>query len=234
MLLWLGDDQWAYQKVGRENKTYLLKQPMTEDDLGALLSQAEDEVSSVQTGTSGGEPASREDERKPITRKLIPLLLALFVIGFLALVGVAVYEAGILQSLFFGAKPVVSAQAKAYGEDISPKLNAITEALDELAYLLKNPRPGDQEWQLDVARQTVFVRLTHVVIQTLVEVPSGMEQVHREILVVSGDCDESAQHLSQWQESGNADDLKRSSELMEDCTRGIRRFRDRHSEFLSP
>jgi hypothetical protein len=42
VLLWLGDDQWAYQKVGREDKTYLLKQPMTTSDLRELLPSIEE------------------------------------------------------------------------------------------------------------------------------------------------------------------------------------------------
>ncbi|MFN2291576.1 MAG: hypothetical protein ACK2UC_10335 [Anaerolineae bacterium] len=43
-LLWLGDDQWAYQKVGREDKAHLLKQPMSENELLALLPEQEDTV----------------------------------------------------------------------------------------------------------------------------------------------------------------------------------------------
>ena len=37
VLLWVGGGRWAYQKVGRENKTHLLKQPMTAAELEALV-----------------------------------------------------------------------------------------------------------------------------------------------------------------------------------------------------
>jgi hypothetical protein len=36
-LLWIGDDQWAYQKVTREDKASLLKKPMTARELQDLL-----------------------------------------------------------------------------------------------------------------------------------------------------------------------------------------------------
>jgi len=41
-LLWAGSDQWIYQKVGREDKTHLLKQVLTEAQLQALAGPAED------------------------------------------------------------------------------------------------------------------------------------------------------------------------------------------------
>jgi hypothetical protein len=44
VLLWMGDDQWAYQKVGREDKADLLKQPMTSDELRTLLPEAKADI----------------------------------------------------------------------------------------------------------------------------------------------------------------------------------------------
>jgi hypothetical protein len=41
-LLWLGDDQWAYQKVGREDRADLLKKPLSEEELRALLPEPQD------------------------------------------------------------------------------------------------------------------------------------------------------------------------------------------------
>ena len=49
-LLWLGDDQWAYQKVGREDKAHLLKNPMSEEELLALLPEQEDKAPAPQAG----------------------------------------------------------------------------------------------------------------------------------------------------------------------------------------
>jgi hypothetical protein len=44
ILLWQGDERWAYQRVGREERTSLLKHPMTIDELRALLPQAREAV----------------------------------------------------------------------------------------------------------------------------------------------------------------------------------------------
>jgi hypothetical protein len=54
-LLWLGDDQWAYQKVGREDKAHLLKKPMTEEELLALLPEQEEAVPAAQEGEAPSE-----------------------------------------------------------------------------------------------------------------------------------------------------------------------------------
>ncbi len=48
VLLWMGDDQWAYQKIGREDKAHLLKQSMTVAELTALLPSPEEELASAQ------------------------------------------------------------------------------------------------------------------------------------------------------------------------------------------
>lgn len=40
VLLWLGGEQWAYQKVGRPEKAHLLKQPLTQGELAALAQPA--------------------------------------------------------------------------------------------------------------------------------------------------------------------------------------------------
>jgi hypothetical protein len=57
VLLWMGDDRWAYQKVGREEKAYLLKQPMTSDELTSLLPL----VGERPTGATGTEEPSDTD-----------------------------------------------------------------------------------------------------------------------------------------------------------------------------
>ncbi|MGC9333078.1 MAG: hypothetical protein ACP5JJ_02950 [Anaerolineae bacterium] len=49
-LLWLGDDQWVYQKVGREDKAHLLKKPMSEKELLALLPKPEEPAPAPQAG----------------------------------------------------------------------------------------------------------------------------------------------------------------------------------------
>jgi hypothetical protein len=45
VLLSLGDDQWAYQKVMRDDKAYLLKQPMTASELLDLVTEPESDLS---------------------------------------------------------------------------------------------------------------------------------------------------------------------------------------------
>ena len=44
MLVWMGGNQWFYQKVGREDKVHLLKQPMVEADLQDVLFRTEVEL----------------------------------------------------------------------------------------------------------------------------------------------------------------------------------------------
>jgi hypothetical protein len=42
VLMWMGDDQWAYQRVGQEDKAYILKQPMTLGEIERLLPPVEE------------------------------------------------------------------------------------------------------------------------------------------------------------------------------------------------
>jgi hypothetical protein len=54
-LLWLGDDRWAYQKIGRQDMAHLLKEPMSEQELLALLPEEEEVASAPQAGDESAE-----------------------------------------------------------------------------------------------------------------------------------------------------------------------------------
>ena len=108
VLLWMGEDRWAYQKLGREEKSHLLKQPLTLDDLQALLAQAEEDVHAVPIMDDAVERVGEPDTNRPVARRLIPLLLALCLIGFVAFAGAAVYQTGLLAALFPTATPAVT------------------------------------------------------------------------------------------------------------------------------
>jgi hypothetical protein len=60
-LLWAGGDRWIYQSVGRDDKQYLLKQPLTLDDLEALLPQPEADLFEIPVSSDVPEtPVSSE------------------------------------------------------------------------------------------------------------------------------------------------------------------------------
>lgn len=54
-LLWAGDDQWIYQKVGRQEKAHLLKQTLTTAELEAMAEAAAEKL------TKASEPAEPEE-----------------------------------------------------------------------------------------------------------------------------------------------------------------------------
>ena len=60
--LWLEADRWAYQKVGREDKEYLLQQTLTASDLQKMISQDPAEIGGESRLLSSHEVSSREWE----------------------------------------------------------------------------------------------------------------------------------------------------------------------------
>jgi hypothetical protein len=92
VLLWIGDDQWAYQKVGREEKAYLLKRPMTVSELQALLPQVEEARPSTSISGDVSRRMPDQGRKKSTASRLIPWMLALCLIGFLALVAIVLYQ----------------------------------------------------------------------------------------------------------------------------------------------
>lgn len=103
VLLWLEDDRWAYQKVGQEDKTDLLKKPMTEGDLQALLLRARGYVpSSEVSGDAVEQKAKRSTVKRPIT-----WLLALCLVGLIGLVAVTVYQIAVGRNSFSPRKALL-------------------------------------------------------------------------------------------------------------------------------
>jgi hypothetical protein len=94
VLLWLGDDEWAYQKVGREEKEHLLRQPLTLDELQALLPRPESDALPVAAAGVAEQKAeeSLQTTRKRDPRYLILSLLVLCVIGICVAVGIVAYR----------------------------------------------------------------------------------------------------------------------------------------------
>lgn len=91
VLLWMGDDRWAYQKVGREDKAHLLKQPMTASELRMLLPSVEEEptvlsdtevLADTESVKPVEVPARKARERGKPTR-LLMVSLAVTILGFI-------------------------------------------------------------------------------------------------------------------------------------------------------
>jgi hypothetical protein len=59
VLLWVGDDQWTYQKVGRKHETHLLKKTLTSSELQKM----------VETATAAAEVSDGEELSADTTRK---------------------------------------------------------------------------------------------------------------------------------------------------------------------
>ncbi len=75
VLLWLGRDHWAYQKIGREDKAYLLKQPLTVDMLQALLDLQDEDLE----GPVPAAPAVLDEELEvdpELAALAVPVMLA--------------------------------------------------------------------------------------------------------------------------------------------------------------
>lgn len=78
VLLSMGGGQWAYQKVGREERSHLLKQPMTAEQLGRLLLTSEE--SAPPTATAEPSPNERR-------KGLPPLVLAAIILTTICVLG---------------------------------------------------------------------------------------------------------------------------------------------------
>lgn len=63
-LLWLGKDRWIYQQVGRDDKRYLLKRPLTTAELQALSAAAPAYLGDEEPAAAT--PAYFRDEPKPV------------------------------------------------------------------------------------------------------------------------------------------------------------------------
>jgi hypothetical protein len=73
VLLWLGRDHWTYQKIGREDKAYLLKQPLTVDMLLALIDlQDEDLEAPAPTVQAGAEEPDVDPELAALAVQAVP------------------------------------------------------------------------------------------------------------------------------------------------------------------
>lgn len=99
LLLWLGNDQWAYQKVGRDELSHLLSHPLTENELLDLLPKAEVEMPKMPDLARESEQPHPQG-KKSGTKRLLPWLLGICLVGFLLIVGLGALEATGNISLF--------------------------------------------------------------------------------------------------------------------------------------
>jgi hypothetical protein len=60
-LLWVGGGQWVYQNIGRDDKQHLLGQPLTVDDLEALLPPPEADLLEIPFSSEMPEIPSSSD-----------------------------------------------------------------------------------------------------------------------------------------------------------------------------
>ena len=108
VLLSIGNARWMYQRVGREEKLHLLKQHLTIDDLQRLASAATSEVFTLTAKASNAEERQALRKGLSITR-IVPWLLVLCLIGFLALVLAAVSQSEVIRSWVLAATAIPQA-----------------------------------------------------------------------------------------------------------------------------
>jgi hypothetical protein len=103
ILLREGDDRWIYLAVGRKDKEHLLNEPLTSEELWALLSPAGTTVEPVPGDETQlvAEQASRPNG----LRRILPWLLGVCLIGFLGLVVIGVFGALDRSQVFARATP---------------------------------------------------------------------------------------------------------------------------------
>jgi hypothetical protein len=86
-----GDERWVYLTVGHEDKEYLLNEPLTSEDLWALLPQTG--AAEAPAKGDGAQLVAEQANRSNHLRRLLPWLLGVCLVGFLGLVAILVYEA---------------------------------------------------------------------------------------------------------------------------------------------
>ena len=93
VLLWIGENQWMYQRVGKQEKEHLLKRPITGDNLRDLLSAADTtETGSAAALVGGEDPGSKvqtsqttAQRRKKASRTLVIAIIAIMVFAVAAM-----------------------------------------------------------------------------------------------------------------------------------------------------
>jgi hypothetical protein len=97
VLLWTGDNRWAYQRIGHADKGYLLKKPMTPPELSALAVEIERVVPTAPPAQET--PLSLTESKRtpkrswflPVTLGVVALFFICAVIGMLT--GMPKYQA---------------------------------------------------------------------------------------------------------------------------------------------
>ncbi len=118
------DDRWVYLTVGRKAKEYLLNEPLTSEDLQALLSPTGATVGSVPGDETQlvAEQAGRSNGLK----RLLPWLLGVCLVGFLGLVVVGVFGALDRSSVFVRATPTSAFPAGTEIKLVGPDGKSVT------------------------------------------------------------------------------------------------------------
>jgi hypothetical protein len=98
-----GDDRWVYLTVGRKDREHLLNEPLTSEDLGALLAQAGATVDSVPGDET--QLVTEQAGRSNGLRRLLPWLLGVCLIGFLGLLVIGAFGALDRSQVFARATP---------------------------------------------------------------------------------------------------------------------------------
>lgn len=103
ILLREGEELWVYLAVGRKDKEHLLNEPLTSEDLKALLSHAGATVASAQGGEA--QLAADQASRTNHLRRVLPWVLGVCLVGFLGLVAIGIFEAFDGSQVFARATP---------------------------------------------------------------------------------------------------------------------------------
>ena len=124
ILLREGDDRWAYLTVGRKDKEHLLNEPLTSEDLWALLSQPTETVAP----TKGDEAplVAEQAGRSSGLRRLLPWLLGVCLVGFLGLVVIGIFGALDRSQVFVGATPTPAFPAGTEVKLLGPDDKSVT------------------------------------------------------------------------------------------------------------
>jgi hypothetical protein len=119
-----GDDRWVYLTVGRKDKEYLLNEPLTSEDLWALLSPTGATVASVPGDET--QLVAEQAGRSNGLRRLLPWLLGVCLVGFLGLLVVGVFGALDRSLVFVKATPTSAFPAGTEIKLVGPDGKSVT------------------------------------------------------------------------------------------------------------
>lgn len=116
--------------------------------------------------------------------------------------------------------PVVSAEVRAYAEEVLPQVQGLSDAMSTLGELFQTPRFGEESWGIGVMASLAMIQVMHEQL-VAVRAPPEMAEVHSALTAGSGQCNEATHLITQGFDTGDSTLFDQASTLILQCQAGL-------------